>query len=151
MRKKHHERKATQLPFGDKGAAETVTVRAVVRTTKNCDRCIPMLCVGSKVEGNLSIGDVFSRASEGYSRRTLCLRFGHYLTVFFIVPPSSSPFAPSLFSITSDTIHADPIPGCTILMIVATNSFVDPESPMRHSGWQGGLLTYLGMPRLRVT
>ncbi len=147
---KHHERKAVQLSFGDKGAPETVMVRAVVRITKICDRCIPMLCVGSKVKGNLSIGDVFPRASEGSSRRTLCLRFGHYLTVFFIVPPSSSPFAPGLFSVTSDAIHADPIPRCTILMIAATNSLVDPESPMRHSGWHGGLLTYLGKPRLRV-
>ena len=59
MRKKRHERKATQLPFGDKGAAETVTVRLVVRTTKNCDRCILSLCLGSKVEGDSSIGDVF--------------------------------------------------------------------------------------------
>lgn len=59
MRKNRHERKATHLPLGDKGAAETVTVRAVVRTTKNCDRCIPSLCLVSKVEGDLSIGDVF--------------------------------------------------------------------------------------------
>ena len=54
MRKKHHECNAIQLPFGDKGAAETVTVRAVVRTTKICDRCIPLLCLESTVEG----GDV---------------------------------------------------------------------------------------------
>ena len=59
MRKKHRERKAAQLPFRDKGAAETVTVRAVVRTRRTCDRCILMLCLGSKVEGDLSIGNVF--------------------------------------------------------------------------------------------
>ncbi len=59
MRKERHECKAIQLPVGERGAAETVMARAVVRTTRNRDRCILVWCSGSKDEGDLPIDDVF--------------------------------------------------------------------------------------------